>query len=137
MGYRVAIASSDGDHVASCISQAGCFAVFEVRRGRITGWELRTDQAMGTPLKEGKAGDKVGKPCELLVDCRAVICGDVSDERLRWLNDRDVQVLKTQLSTVEDAAKAYLRGMLHAYEPTSLQPPRDRRALSVDWVQGF
>ncbi len=131
MKYKVAIATDDGVRVAPRFGHAEYFAVFNVERGKMAGWELRANPGVGKP-KIGRilAGDGVAP----FLDCKAVICMDAAPGVSNKLRDIGLELILTHLPKVEDAMHAYLDGYLSPVARTRQTPRADTGEFHTDWA---
>ncbi|MBD3166587.1 hypothetical protein GF324_08310 [bacterium] len=118
MRYKLAVATPDGNRVAEDIRQADYFVVFDIARGRVTGWEVR-DRSDHVP-----SGRRTSLPVECFKDCRYLIAGGLGEtaESLCMRNGTDL--LSTNIETVTEALEAYFDGMLMGREAFETPHPR-------------
>lgn len=121
--HKVAIASADGRTIASHLGTAPFFVVYTVKKGRVSGEELRENpRAHSRRIEDTQSG------CwelieELLPDVKVVISRGMGENAYVGLLRRDMLPINTDEEDTENAIRAYLGDHLDD-DPSLIHQPR-------------
>jgi len=108
--HKVAIATEDGNRIASHFRAAPLFIVYTVRSGRLSAAETRTN-TLTSPAEEGECNTDCWKVMdEILDDVRVVICSGMGENAYVGLLRRDILPLLTDEEYADNPLAEYLRG---------------------------
>ncbi len=129
--HKVAVATVDGDVIASHFGSAPFFLVCTVRKGKITGRELRENRKGCSRSREDGDTDCWDIIEDLLPDVRVMITSGMGEKAYVGFLRRDVLPVVTMLSGVEEAVDAYLKDGLKEY-PQLVHDSRHGRECTRD-----
>ncbi len=113
--HKVAVATVDGEVIASHFGCAPYFLVCTVRKGKITCRELRENRKEFLRMREDSHGDCWDMIEGLLPDVKVMITSGMGENAYVGFLRRDVLPIITTLSGVEEAVDAYLKDGLRDY----------------------
>jgi len=96
MGYRIAIASSDGQAVDQHFAKAENFLIYEITEGNVAFLE---DRLVNTSLTEVSHSDaRIEEITDLLADCKAIFVLKIGDRAIRYLYSNGIKSFAVDFS---------------------------------------
>lgn len=113
--HKVAIATVDGEAIASHFGSSPYFLVCTIKKGRITSRELRENtKGYMRSIEEGHT-DCWDMIEGMLPDVKVIITSGMGENAYVGFLRRDVLPVVTMLTNVEEAVEAYLKDGLKDY----------------------
>ncbi len=122
---KVAVITEDGKSVSRHFGRAPYYVVLTIENGQIVNREMRDKlnhshfanephehqpgQRHGFGLEEQDRHARMAQP---ITDCEAVLCGGMGTGAYQSLQAAGIRPIVTDLSDVEEAARAYIEGQI-------------------------
>ena len=113
--HKVAVATVDGEVIASHFGSSPYFLVWTISKGRIAGRELRENRKGCMRSTDENHADCWDMIEDMLPDVRVIITSGMGENAYVGFLRRDVLPIVTTLSSVEEAVDAYLKDGLKDY----------------------
>jgi predicted Fe-Mo cluster-binding NifX family protein len=113
--HKVAVATVDGDVIASHFGSSPYFLVCTIRKCKIVARELRENSKGCLRSMEDSHADCWDMIEDMLPDVRVIITSGMGENAYVGFLRRDVLPIVTMLSGVEEAVDAYLKDGLKDY----------------------
>lgn len=123
---KVAFITQDGKTISQHFGRAPFYLVVEVKEGLILDQEMRDKlghrhftaegdhHAHGTGQgMDAASHDKHNRMAQAIQDCDVLICGGMGMGAYQSMQTFGITPVVTQISSIDDALKAYLSGDLH------------------------